>query len=48
MYVKNEILLIDNVGAYSVNVFYITFFNIVHLHGLNLYGVIHEAQDGKS
>ena len=47
--VKNVILLTDNTGTYSANVFHVACFDVVKSHGLNLDGIIHnEAQDGKT
>lgn len=46
--VENVILLTDNVGTYSKNVFHIAWFDVVRSHGLNIIGIIHnEAQHEK-
>lgn len=48
-FIKYVIILSDNAGTYSSNIFHIAAFDIVESHGLRLVNIIHnEAQDGKT
>ena len=47
--VTNIMLLSDNAGTYSSNIFHVAAFDVVKSHGLRLINIIHnEAQDGKT
>jgi hypothetical protein len=47
--IENIVVLSDNAGTYSANIFNVASFDIVKSHGLTLLGIIHnEAQDGKT
>ena len=47
--IHNIIILSDNAGTYSANVFNVASFDVVRSNGLILLGIIHnEAQDGET